>query len=720
MGNAIKHIRAAAAAAFGLAAVFTLLSFTPFGCRKWNNPPEAPSSPSPDSGARNVGIRPVLSWVSDDTDGDTVRFDVYLGTDSFDIRDSVPGAPLMEAGWAHDTLTSSALQLNRRYYWQVLARDSHGDSAMGPLWTFTTTATNRPPNRPNSPSPDSGAIGVPRLATLSWKGGDPDSGDVARYDIYFGIAPGSLQMVDSLLVGTSYATESLAYDSNYYWKIVSRDNSGARDTGSVWRFRTASELRITDPDSGELLQIGRPDTIWWAGGPTVGLTLLGGPGYPLSGMGRRSARVLDAGDSTVVYRSSDDGTTWLRVGRATIPNRMPWVVPGPATAQARVRVKFFLPGDTIVAVSGRFVTYDSVLPSPITVTQPTDSSRWTVGSVHSVTWTGGTDAIDSTTVYYSTDGGTSWQRQGKAVLPGEFQWTVPDAPSMLARIDVRAYLGGSIVTGQSPVFEVAALPSPITVTQPTASSRWIVGSVHSVTWTGGTDAVDSTAVYFSGNNGVTWQRQGKAVAPGEFQWTVPGTPSTAARIEVRAYLGADVVTGQSPLFEVVEPRFPDTVIATVTVGSRPRALCWDSTDNRVFVSCYSDSSLAVIDGAGNTRDRHGRRRRLLVLGALEPDRQQGVRGERDPQHRHDNRRREHGGARYAPGRGEAGGDVLEPHQRQDLRRQQPGLQRDHHRRCYQRGRHERRGRRQPGRPCLEPGQQQRLRRQLRYGFGLGH
>jgi YVTN family beta-propeller protein len=513
MSRTIRRERTAAAVAGVFFSALGLLVLLQFACRKWdnpvdptgNNPPAAPSSPDPDSGARYVGTMHQLSWACADPDtGDTVRFDIHI--------DTIAPPTEFRDGWAYDTITPPAMAFKTRYYWCVVARDNHGDSAIGPVWEFTTAATNRVPNRPHSPSPDSGATGQLLGTVLSWKGGDQDTGDAAHYDVYIGTDT-QPPMVVASLADSAYTPGDLAYDSTYFWRIVAKDNSGDSIVGPLWLFETAEQIVVTEPDSGERMRMGKADTIRWTGGPAHGSTTYDATrstaraprvSYRASNVKRQPSAVLDAADSTVAYRSSDDGATWLRVGQATVPNQLAWSVPGPVTTQGRVRVKAFFPGDSMVAVSGAFEVYDSAMPTPVTVTRPTDTSHWVVGTVQNVTWTGGTDGVDSTTIYFSTDGG------------------------------------------------------------------------------------------------MLWRRQGKAIEPGFFEWNVSGPPSATAKIDVRAYMKTTVVNGRSPVFEVLEPPYPDTVIATIGVGPGPRALCWDSIDNRIFVSCYLDSFMSVIDGINNT------------------------------------------------------------------------------------------------------------------------
>ncbi len=45
-----------------------------------NEPPKPPSNPSPKNDSMNQPLALVLSWDCDDSDGDSVTYDVYFGT----------------------------------------------------------------------------------------------------------------------------------------------------------------------------------------------------------------------------------------------------------------------------------------------------------------------------------------------------------------------------------------------------------------------------------------------------------------------------------------------------------------------------------------------------------------------------------------------------------------------------------------------------------------
>ena len=99
-----------------------------------NNPPNAPSNPSPANVATNVDINADLSWTGDDPDGDPVTFDVY-----FEAGDSSPDV-LVSVDQGATTYDPGALTTGTTYYWQIVARDDKSAEASGPVWSFTTNA----------------------------------------------------------------------------------------------------------------------------------------------------------------------------------------------------------------------------------------------------------------------------------------------------------------------------------------------------------------------------------------------------------------------------------------------------------------------------------------------------------------------------------------------------------------------------------------------------
>ncbi|PNR93134.1 MULTISPECIES: hypothetical protein [unclassified Petrotoga] len=203
------------------------------GCiPSFNEPPSTPSSPNPAHGATGVPIDVTLSWQASDPDGDTLKFDLYLGTTEANLE-------LIAQDLTTKSYKPVGLEYNTTYYWKVVAEDPDGETAPSPVWNFTTSVEpNMAPTVPSNPNPAPGATGVSVTPTLSWQASDPDD-DVLTYDLYFGEAQDSLSVKVSNLSTNSYTlTESLENGTTYYWKVVAKDGRGGQTEGPVWSFMT--------------------------------------------------------------------------------------------------------------------------------------------------------------------------------------------------------------------------------------------------------------------------------------------------------------------------------------------------------------------------------------------------------------------------------------------------------------------------------------------------
>ncbi len=147
-----------------------------------------------------------------------------------------------------------------------------------PFEAVISVVTNTPPNIPNTPNPANGVIDIGIDADISWAGGDPDPWDTVTYDVYFGINP-TPGLVATGLPAESYEPGTLDYETDYYWKIVSRDSEGETREGPVWSFRTESENKPPFVPSNPAPENGAMDTFfditlsWADGDPNPGDTV---------------------------------------------------------------------------------------------------------------------------------------------------------------------------------------------------------------------------------------------------------------------------------------------------------------------------------------------------------------------------------------------------------------------------------------------------------------
>ena len=201
-----------------------------------NHAPDSPSGPNPANNASDQEIDIDLSWNCGDQDGDTLTYDVFFGD-----SDPPPTAVSNQLGKTFDP--EGDLDYSTTYFWKIIARDSHGETTEGPIWSFSTV-TNAPPTNPFNPIPPNGADHLPVHVTLAWNSYDAD-GDPLTFDIYLGTE------LPPPMIATDYADsffsipDSLEPATLYHWNVVARDNHGQTSGTDYWSFSTAT--RPGDP-----------------------------------------------------------------------------------------------------------------------------------------------------------------------------------------------------------------------------------------------------------------------------------------------------------------------------------------------------------------------------------------------------------------------------------------------------------------------------------------
>jgi hypothetical protein len=122
--------------------------------------------------------------------------------------------------------------------------DDSGEEEFGVdnIILYRTGGENQRPNTPSNPSPKIHSIGIDINADLSWIGGDPDSDDTVKYDVYFEAENSTPDVLVSYHQSdVSYIPGTMNYNTKYYWRIVAVDNHGDSITGPIWDFTTSSE-----------------------------------------------------------------------------------------------------------------------------------------------------------------------------------------------------------------------------------------------------------------------------------------------------------------------------------------------------------------------------------------------------------------------------------------------------------------------------------------------
>jgi hypothetical protein len=99
--------------------------------------PGAVGNQQPVYGATDVPLNAILSWIPADS---AASHELYFGTDKAAVRNGDTGSPEYKGPRAlgAESYDPGLLEADTAYYWRVDEIDAQGNTAKGPLWTFTT------------------------------------------------------------------------------------------------------------------------------------------------------------------------------------------------------------------------------------------------------------------------------------------------------------------------------------------------------------------------------------------------------------------------------------------------------------------------------------------------------------------------------------------------------------------------------------------------------
>ena len=498
--------------------------------------------------------------------------------------------------------------------WTVIIAAAENDGTHP--WTVPDTASNqcliRISESDGSPSDTSDAVFTiysPSLTVTSPNGGENWNVDSSQVITWTSQGTVGNVMIDySINNGGSWITivQSTENDGSYNWNVPATPSDNCL-------------VRVSEMD-GDGSPSDVSDAVFSIVSPVTGSITLRSPngGETWSAGSTREIKWNSTGDInyvTIKY-STDNGTTWKTIAKNTANSHSyNWVVPETVSDRCLVRVSANdtdldpKPSDVSDAV------FSIILPSAhiIRVTSPNGGEQLVVGSRFTITWYA-TNSRAEAIIEYSIDGGQNWREITPSTEnDGEYDWTVPDAPSdnCLVRI---SETGGQPLDISDAVFSIVQ-PSPgdIIVTSPNGGETWNAGSSQEITWTAA--GIDHVMIEYSLDFGTTWKTIVQTTSNnGSFGWTIPGTVSSEeCQVRITSNdtaidpIPADISDG---VFSIVPPTSPAiTVIAPNGAEQLPVGsvfnITWDAIQSRGDVKIeYSidggDTWTTIAEAVDNT------------------------------------------------------------------------------------------------------------------------
>lgn len=281
--------------------------------------------------------------------------------------------------------------------------------------------------------------------------------------------------------------------------------------------------------------------------PATGVTLVGGANYDIEwdlfpGVDDHSATTLK------IEYSTNSGTDWTVIAAAT-PNDslLTWVVPAaePADNTALLRVINSDDTDTLFT-TGLFTI------SGLTITAPTTTDEWLVGSTQTVSWTcTNPGLVGPINLYYFPDITVKDSTLIQAGIGNgatvNYSWAPVNAPPD-STVWLRAWGTTQDVYADAGPFIVAG----VTITSPNGGDYWYVGGAATIDWTWVGD-IPTVDVAYSINNGANWTdiHVTGLVNTGTWIWPdVANSPSELCIVRVRDHTTGFGSDGSDAVFTI--------------------------------------------------------------------------------------------------------------------------------------------------------------------------
>jgi hypothetical protein len=418
--------------------------------------PASPTAPSvPQSFTATPGNAQVtLNWSAPASNGGSTitSYYIYRGTTS-------GGESYVTAvGGTTYSYTDTGRTNGTPYYYQVSAVNSVGEGSRCAERSATPVAIGSPPGltltSPNGS--ESWAPGSVQNLTWSVMG---DTSSIHHFSLYYTVDGGNSW--ERVLTAAGAVVYGAPADRSYAWTVPDRFSSHAKvivyamnATSSMLAYDACDAFFTMAPVGvGTLpgISLVHPLGDTWTAGTTQTIT------WSVTGSLPASFHHFS------VYASMEDGRngSWFNVGYSATPS-LSWLVPA-AIGSAHARIVVYAMDATSHLLSDAFPAAFVITPATgaygITVTAPAGGTTLHVGALTSVTWTTtGTvpPQITSYKVWYSVDGGLSWEPAGTAPS-SPFSWTVPVRLSPSCSVKVVALDASSNVLGvaTSPTFTIA-------------------------------------------------------------------------------------------------------------------------------------------------------------------------------------------------------------------------------------------------------------------------
>ncbi len=231
----------------------------------------------------------------------------------------------------------------------------------------------------------------------------------------------------------------------------------------------------------------------------------------------------------------------------------------------------------------------SVSSTPsLTVNAPNGGENWQIGTSHTIQWNS-SNLSGNVKIELSRNGGSSYETLfANTSNDGSQNWTVSGSATTQARIKISSVADSTVNDTSNTNFTISDPPPSgpsITVITPNGGENWQVGSTQTIQWTSN-DITGNVKIRISRNGGNVYTSIFSNVPnTGSIQWTVTGSATTQARIQVMSAQNTSIRDDSDANFTIsaAPPSPPSITVITPNGGENwpvgsTQTIQWNSSN----------------------------------------------------------------------------------------------------------------------------------------------
>jgi|GEM_PF-1141504 len=458
------------------------------------------------------------------------------------------------ASWA-DTIASAISASDGAYTWLV------------PSNIATSTARIKVVDELNQFIADSSdasfTIGGLRLVAPSggehWQGGTTQnivwtaSSNIANIKIEFSSDNGSTwqTIVSSTPANAGSYAWTLPNISSTKSLVKISDVTSAQITASSASAFTISLLKLTSPNGGEDIQVGKTWTITWVNSDDI---------------------------SKIMLEYSKDNINWNPITSQPVDasqGQYSWDVSGISCSKTNyIRISDFADSRIYDINDANFTL------KQLEITIPNGGENWEVQSSHQIEWD--YCNVDSVILEYSLNGGVSWVKIDTVKANSmKYMWTLPKDTSTLAVVRIKDYDNPSInVTSNK--FNIYT-PS-LALISPNGGENFQAGKRIKIKWN--SSWISALKIEYSFDDGAHWKALENSY-PADSQyyyWTLPDTATTQGRVKLTDVANPSIVDSSVSPFKISRLRIISPIGGEFWVSGTTHKIKWKSEGSISTVS----------------------------------------------------------------------------------------------------------------------------------------